>query len=92
MAGYSRRRGLPTISSIDRSLNVVTSCLLLIVRHFAERGAVILRLTSFTFRGFRMASRLHSSMASAVDGKENGSVHHQRNPGNSLPSNDDLDA
>jgi hypothetical protein len=53
---------------------------------------VILRLTFFTFRGFRMASRLHSSMASVLDGKENGSVHHQRDLRNSLPPNDDLDA
>ena len=92
MAGCSRRRDLPTVSLIDRSLNGIASCLLLIVRHFAERAAVILRLTSFTFRGFRMASRLHSSLASAVDGKENWSVHHQQDPRNSLPSNDNLDA
>src|SRR5579863_4097630 len=61
MAGCSRRRDLPTVSLIDRSLNGIASCLLLIVRHFAEHSAMILRLTSFTFSRFWMASQLHSS-------------------------------
>jgi hypothetical protein len=39
---------------------------LLIVRHFAERCAVILGLTSFRFSGFRMASGLHHSLASVL--------------------------
>ena len=39
------------------------------VRHFAERGAAILGLTSFPFSGFWMASRLHFPLASVVDGR-----------------------
>jgi hypothetical protein len=43
---------------------------LLMVRHFAERDAPILGLTSFPFNGFRMANRLHSSLAPVVETEE----------------------
>src|SRR5215470_1367660 len=66
-------------------------CLLLTVRHFAERGAAILGLTFFPFSSFQMASWLHSSLASVVDGKDD-NVHHQRDPRNPPPPNDHVDA
>jgi len=39
---------------------------LLMVRHFAERGSAVRRLTSFAFSGFRMANRLHCLLATLI--------------------------
>jgi hypothetical protein len=70
-ADRSQRR--PQMSALqkyrqNRSILLMASCSghLLMVRHFADRDSAVMRLTSFAFSGFRMASRLHCLLATLI--------------------------